>query len=62
MEIFFRAFNEQRIYRREGYDILTYFADLGGMVDLLYITLKIFVAIFAEKLLRKRIVSSMYRV
>lgn len=41
---------------------MTYFADLGGMLDLLHLTLKIFVAIFAERHLRKTLLSSMYRV
>ena len=41
---------------------MTYFADLGGMLDLLYLFFKVIVALFAEKLLRKALIDSMYTV
>ena len=38
IQIYLRATNEQTYYRLEGYDILSYFGDLGGLFDALYIS------------------------
>ena len=50
------------MYKREGYDILTYFADLGGILDLLHITCGALTGLFSAKLLSSALVSAVYRI
>ena len=37
MAIFFRADSENRIYKLEGYDILTFLGDIGGLFDIIIV-------------------------
>ena len=62
LEIFLRAFNEQKVYRREGYDILTYFADLGGILDLLHLSFGALTGMFSARLLKAAMISATYRI
>ena len=62
LDIFFRSFNEQKVYRRGGYDILTYFADLGGILDLLHLIFGAFTGIFSARLMKAAMISATYRI
>ena len=62
VRIFLRSHNEQKIYKREGYDILTYLADLGGITDLLHTVFGRMSGFFAGKLLTAALISAAYRV
>ena len=50
------------VYKREGYDILSYLADIGGILDLLHLAFTYIVSLLASKLMRAAIISSAYRV
>ena len=62
MSIFLRAANISRQYRRDGYDILTYFGDLGGLFEITYFFGKVLTSIFAGKLFLAAMVSSAYKI
>ena len=62
LEIFFRAFNEQKVHRREGYDILTYLADLGGILDLLHLGFAALTGMFSARLMKAAMISAAYRI
>ena len=62
MRIYLRSHNEQKIYKREGYDILTYLADLGGITDLLHMVFGRLSGLFTGKLLTAALISAAYRV
>lgn len=36
INIYMRAYNERRIYKKEGYDLLSLFGDLGGLFEIIY--------------------------
>ena len=61
LKIFLRANNEQRLYKREGYDILTYLGDLGGLADVLLIAGSTLTGLFSAKLFQAALISSAYR-
>ena len=50
MTIFFRADSETRIYKREGYDLLTFLGDLGGLFDICMILGMFLTTMFAGRL------------
>jgi len=57
-----RADNEQRLYKREGDDVLTYLGDLGGLMDILLITGSTLTGLFSAKLFRAALIGSAYRI
>ena len=47
--IFFRASNIYRQYSHEGYDILTYLGDLGGLFEITFSIGKLLAGLFVGK-------------
>ena len=62
IQIYLRSHNEQVVYKREAYDILTYLGDLGGIGDLLFQICRSFTGLFTSKLLNAALISSVYRI
>lgn len=62
IQIYLRSHNEQVVYKREAYDILTYLGDLGGIQDLLFTICGSFTGLFTSKLLNAALISSVYRI
>ena len=62
LEIYFRAYNQQIVYKREGYDILTYLGDMGGILDLLHLSFRFLTGLFTVRLLKAAIIGSAYRI
>ena len=60
--IFFRADNERRLYKREGYDILTYLGDLGGLLDFVLLLGWLVTTVFAGKLFEAALIGASYRI
>ena len=60
IEIFLRAHNEHRIYKKEGYDILSLFGDLGGLYEIIYFSGWLLTGIFASRLYRASIINEAY--
>ena len=60
--IFFRADNAHSVYKRVGYDVLTYLGDLGGMIDIVVVIGALFTGLFASRLFRAALISQAYRV
>ena len=60
--IYLRTQNEQRVYKREGYDILTYFGDLGGVFDLLFLTCSLFSGLVTARFFQASLISAAYRI
>lgn len=50
LKIYLRANNEERLYKRESYDMLTYLGDLGGLADILRIVGVSLTGMFSAKL------------
>ena len=62
LKIYLRANNEQRLYKREGYDMLTYLGDLGGLADVLLIAGSSLTGLFSAKLFQAALISSAYKI
>ena len=62
VKIYFRAENARRVYQRQGYDILAYLGDLGGLLDVLLVVGKVMTAIFTSKLFIAALISEAYRI
>ena len=62
MGIFFRADNERRLYKREGYDVLTYLGDLGGLLDVVLVLGFLFTSFFASRLFKAALIGQVYRI
>ena len=62
ISIFFRADSENRFYKREGYDLLTFLGDLGGLFDICMIMGMSLTSIFAGRMFTAALIRSAYRV
>ena len=62
ISIFFRADSEQRFYKREGYDMLTFLGDLGGLFDIIMIIGWGLTSIFAGNLLTAALIGEVYKI
>ena len=62
ISIFFRADSENRFYKREGYDLLTFLGDLGGLFDICMIMGMTLTSIFAGRMFTAALIRSAYRV
>ena len=58
LTLFLRADNEKRLYKREGYDVLTYLGDLGGLADVLLIAGSILTGLFSAKMFQVALINS----
>ena len=56
LSIFFRADNENKLYKRIGYDILTYLGDLGGILDVVVVVGHVCTTIFASRLFQAALI------
>ena len=61
LNIYFRADNDLRIYKREGYDLLGYLGDLGGFLDVLIIFGHLMTYMIAGKLFKAALMGQAYR-
>ena len=62
LKIFLRANNQQRLYKRENYDVLTYLGDLGGLADILRMLGGGLTGLFSVKLFHAALIGSAYRI
>ena len=62
IKIYFRAESAKRVYQRQGYDILAYLGDLGGLLDFLFVVGKVITSIFTSKLFIAALISEAYRI
>mmetsp|Transcript_13889 Transcript_13889/g.16554 ORF Transcript_13889/g.16554 Transcript_13889/m.16554 type:complete len:102 (-) Transcript_13889:112-417(-) len=62
IQIYLRSTNEQTVYKREGYDVLTYMGDLGGLLDILVFTGKLLTLFITAKLFHAALIGRAYRV
>lgn len=49
-------------YKREGYDLLTYLGDLGGLFDIVFILGSIITSFLTTKLFTATLISQLYRI
>ena len=49
-------------YKREGYDLLTYLGDLGGLFDIVFILGSIITTFLTSKLFTANLISQLYRI
>ena len=61
LNIYFRADNDFRIYKREGYDLLGYLGDLGGFLDVLLVFGHLMTYLIAGKLFKAALMGRAYR-
>ena len=50
--IYFRAENAKNFYTREGYDLLTFLGDLGGLFDVIFLVGASMTSVFAGKMMK----------
>ena len=62
VNLFFRQDYSQRLYKREEYDMLTYFGDLGGLLDFVIIFGWAISHHFVSRLFSAALISQAYRV
>ena len=62
MSIFFRADSENRIYKLEGYDILTFLGDIGGLFDIIIVLGMGITSMFAGQLFMAALISDSYNI
>ena len=62
LSLFFRLESQSRIYKRIGYDILTYLGDLGGLLDFVLMMGILCSSFFASKLFSAALIGQLYRV
>ena len=62
INIFIRAGMESNFYKREGYDLLTYLGDLGGLFDIVYIVGSIITGLLTSKIFTATLISQLYRI
>ena len=60
--IYIRASDESRLYTREGYDLLSYLGDLGGLFDVLTVFGSTLTGFFSLKLFHAALIGSAYRI
>ena len=62
MNVYLRAENQSRFYKRVGYDILTYLGDLGGLLDFVLALGFAITSFFSTKLFSAALIGQVYRV
>ena len=51
LKIFFRAESKRNVYTREGYDLLTFLGDLGGLADIVVLIGSSLTALFSSTMI-----------
>ena len=62
LSLYLRADEQTRLYKREEYGVLTYFGDLGGLLDFVLVVGSTFSSFFVSRLLQAAIVKQVYRI
>ena len=62
VQIFLRAEDENRQYKREDYEVLAFLGDLGGLMDVVYLFGSALTHIFASKLFMAALVGQAYSI
>lgn len=62
VKLYLRADAQLRFYKREEYDLLSYFGDLGGLLDLVMLSGWLLSTLFVSRLLQASLVKSAYRI
>ena len=62
INVFLRSHNQQRVYKRETYDIFTYISDLGGGFDVLVIVIGSLSGLLSANLFKAAFVEAAYRI
>lgn len=62
LNIYLRADNGRRLYKRQVDDMLTYMGDLGGLLDVLLVLGWAGTALFGSKLFRASLIGQAYHV
>ena len=62
IDIFLRSHNEQRVYKRETYDMLTYISDLGGGFEVLVQILGTLSGLVTVSLVQAAFIKAAYRI
>ena len=61
IKIYIRADMTERLYKREEYDILSYFGDIGGLLDIVFILGFALTSFFVSRQLHAALVNRTYR-
>lgn len=61
VKIFFRADQIEKIYKMEAYDVLTFFGDLGGLLDVVLLAGSFFTSALTFRLFQADLVERAYR-
>ena len=62
LRIFMRHFPVHRIYRLEGYDVLTYLGDLGGLFEIAFSLGKLLSAMFIGNFFQVALIRAAYKI
>lgn len=62
LSIYLRADSEKKLYKRVGYDILSYLGDLGGLLDVVMVVGQICTSVFVGRLFQAALIQSAYRI
>ena len=62
VSVYLRADNKMLLYKREEYDLLTYFGDIGGLLDFVFLFGWAVSTAFVTRLLHASLIKSAYRV
>ena len=57
VNVYIRAGSQMNFYKREGYDLLTYLGDLGGLFDIVFILGSIITSFLTTKLFTATLIS-----
>ena len=60
--LYFRAESAKNFYTREGYDILTFLGDLGGLFDIVFLAGASLTSFFAGKIMKITLIHSIYKI
>ena len=62
LSLYFRADSSMHVYKREGYDLLTFLGDLGGLFDIVFMVCMGITSLFASRMLMGALIEEVYRV
>ena len=62
VKLYFRQDSSTKLYKREEYDLLTYFGDLGGLLEFALLFGWTISSVFVSRLLQAALVKQAYRV
>ena len=61
IKIFLRAETKRNVYKREGYDLLTFLGDLGGLADIIMLIGSSLTTVFSATMMKIALVSAIYK-